>query len=288
MSCCLATVNIVPGALPAEELGNGAKAMLQDGLFTRFPKPDYGFAAHVGPMPIHYVTVKQGIVSSASDSIYITFHGVGAHGSMPDKSIDPIVEGVHFVDDVQTVISRQKDPQKFGVITVGSFNAGTVANIIPDHADLQLTVRSFDPEVRKLLNEGITATAQAVANMAHAPAPDVRHVAAVSAVINDSALGSAAATVLERALGGENVTLAPEYLGGATASEDYSEYVAAGITRSVFFAIGGYDPATIERYKAEGKLLPVNHSPQFAPVPEPTVRTGVRTLTLAVLMVTSR
>ena len=271
---------------PAEELGTGAKAMLEDGLFTRFPKPDYGFAAHVGPMPIHQVMVKQGVVSSAADSIYITFHGVGAHGSMPDKSIDPIVEGARFVDDVQTVISRQKDPQKFGVITVGSFNAGTVANIIPDHADLQLTVRSFDPDVRKLLNEGITATAQAVATMAHAPAPDIRHVMGISSVVNDSALGAGAATLLTQALGAQNVTLVPEYKPGANASEDYSEYVVAGMTPSVFFNIGGDDPATIERYKAEGKLLPVNHSPYFAPVPEPTIRTGVQTLTLAVLMVT--
>jgi hippurate hydrolase len=270
---------------PAEELIGGARAMLADGLFTRFPRPDYGFAAHVGSMPIHQVMVKQGVVTSASDTIRITFHGVGAHGSMPDKSIDPIVEGAHFVDDVQTVISRQKDPQKFGVITVGSFNAGTVANIIPDHADLQLTLRSFDPDVRKLLNDGVAATANAVAAMAHAPAPDVQHSAGTAPVVNDPALSAGAAAILAQALGTQNVTLIPEYRPGGSASEDYSEYVSAGLSRSVFFNIGGYDPATIARYKDEGKPLPGNHSPYFAPVPEPTIRTGVETLALAVMMV---
>jgi amidohydrolase len=270
---------------PAEEIISGAKAMLADGLFTRFPKSDYGFAAHVAPTPTGMVTIKQGVVTSASDTIQVTFHGVGAHGSMPDKSIDPIVEGARFVTDVQTVISRQKDPQAFGVITIGAFNAGTVANIIPDSAKLQLTLRSFDPNVRKLLNEGVAITAKAVADMAHAPAPEVKHVYGTSAVINDSALAADATSVLKVAFGNQNVTTVPDYLQGGSASEDYSEFVSAGMTKSVFFAIGGYDPNTIARYKAEGKPLPVNHSPFFAPVPEPTIRAGVETLTLAVLMV---
>lgn len=117
---------------PAEEEVSGAKAMLDDGLFTRFPKPDYGFAAHVDPSPAGQVGVKQGPTTSAVDTILITFKGVGAHGSMPDRGIDPIVEGAHFVTDVQAVIARMKDPWKFGVVTVGSFHAGTVSNIIPE------------------------------------------------------------------------------------------------------------------------------------------------------------
>jgi hippurate hydrolase len=270
---------------PAEEIVSGAKAMLADGLFAKFPRPDYGFAAHVDPSPTGTVVVKQGVVTSASDTILITFKGVGAHGSAPDKSIDPIVEGAHFVNDVQTVISRQKDPQKFGVVTVGSFNAGTVANIIPDHADLQLTLRSYDPEVRKVLNDGVVATANAVAMMAHAPEPDIRHPFAANPVHNDSALAAAMATMLKTALGDGNVSLVPEEKPGWTASEDYSEFVDAGMPHSVYFSIGGYAPETITKYKAEGKPLPSNHSPFFAPVPEPTIRTGVQTLTLAVLSV---
>ncbi len=270
---------------PAEEIVAGAKAMLADGLFAKFPKPDYGFAAHVDPSPIGTVVVKQGVMTSSSDTILITFKGVGAHGSMPDKSIDPIVEGAHFVNDVQTVISRQKDPQKFGVVTVGSFHAGSVANIISDHAELQLTLRSYDPDVRKVLNDGVVTTANAVAMMAHAPAPEIQHPFVSNPVHNDSALAASTAAVLKAALGDRNVTLVSEEKPGWTASEDYSEFVDAGMPHSVYFAIGGYAPETIAKYKAEDKPLPVNHSPYFAPVPEPTIRTGVETLTLAVLSV---
>jgi amidohydrolase len=270
---------------PAEEIVSGAKAMLSDGLFSRFPKPDYGFAAHVDPSPIGRVVVKQGVATSSSDTILITFKGVGAHGSSPDKSIDPIIEGAHFINDVQTVISRQKDPQKFGVVTVGSFHAGTVANIISDHADLQLTLRSYDPEVRKVLNDGVVTTANAVAVMSNAPAPDIQHPFAANPVHNDSALAASTTVILKTALGDDNVSLVSEEKPGWTASEDYSEFVDAGMPHSVYFTIGGTAPETIARYKAEGKPLPSNHSPFFAPVPKPTISTGVQTLTLAVLSV---
>jgi hippurate hydrolase len=270
---------------PAEEIISGAKAMLADDLFSRFPKPDYGFAAHVTPGPAGNVTVKQGVVSSASDTVYVTFHGVGAHGSMPDKSIDPIVEGARFVMDLQTVISRQKDPQAFGVVTVGAFSGGTVANIISDHADLQITIRSFDPAVRTLLNEGVKTTADAVAMMSRAPAPDVKHMFGAASVHNDDALSAQAAQMLRGTLGDKRVTLVPATMPGGTASEDYSEFVMAGMPHSVFFAISGQDPKLVADMSAQGKPLPVNHSPYFAPLPEPAIRTGVETLTLAVLMV---
>jgi hippurate hydrolase len=268
---------------PAEEKIGGAKAMLADGLFTRFPKPDYAFAAHVTPDVAGHVVVKQGTVSSASDSVIVTFHGQGAHGSMPDKSIDPIVMGAHFVDDVQTVISRQKDPQKFGVITVGAFNAGFAPNIIPDTAVLKLTLRSYDADVRKLLLDGVDTTARAVATMAHADAPDVAHTEGTASVINDPALAARLAGVLQSALGDGHVALVPATMPGGTASEDYSEFVNAGVPQSVFFAVGGSDPAMLARLKSEGKPVPVNHSPFFAPQPEPAIRTGVETLVLAVL-----
>lgn len=273
---------------PSEELGAGAAAMLADGLFTRFPRPDYAFAAHVGAAPAGDVSVKQGVVTSNADSIRVTFNGQGAHGSMPDKSIDPIVMGARFVEDVQTVISRQKDPQKFGVVTVGSFHAGTVANIIPDSAVLQLTLRSFEPEVRKLLIDGVTTTARAVADMSHAPAPVVTRFEGASSVINDDALAASTSAVLQSALGAGRVTLEPAFKPGWTASEDYSEFVKAGVSKSVFFSIGGSDPKLLERLKAEGKPVPVNHSPFFAPLADPSIRTGVEVLTLAVLGVASK
>ena len=270
---------------PAEEEISGARAMLADGLFSRFPRPEYGFAAHVGPALAGTVLVKQGVVSSASDAMTITFRGIGAHGAMPDKSIDPIIEGTHFVDDVQTVISREKDPQQFGVVTVGAFNAGTVGNIIPDHADLQLTLRSFDPGVRRLLIQGVTDTAVAVAQMAHAPAPLVLHPRGTGSVVNDPALAASVSTVVGAALGQQNVTLVPAYAPGGSASEDYSEYGAAGLTKSVYFSIGGYTQATLDRYQAAGNPVPVNHSPEFAPDPRASIRAGVETLSLAVILV---
>jgi hippurate hydrolase len=270
---------------PAEETVEGAKAMLADGLFTRFPKPDVGFAAHVGPTAFGTVTVKDGAVSSASDGIDIVFNGRGAHGSMPDKSIDPIVMGARFVSDVQTVISRQKDPQAFGVVTVGSFQSGTVDNIIPDSAELKLTLRSYSPEIRKLLIEGVERTAKASAEMSNAAPPTITYLHGTAAVHNDGALAVRVAAVLETAFGSE-LKFVPATLPGATASEDYSEYIDAGVP-SVFLGIGGDDPKMLADYKADGKPVPVNHSPYFAPVPEPTIRTGVMALTLAVLMVTA-
>ena len=270
---------------PAEELVSGGKAMLADGLFTRFPKPDYGFAAHVGTGLAGTVVVKQGPMTSAVDTILITFKGVGSHGSMPDKGIDPIVEAAHFVTDVQSVVAREKDPFKFGVVTIGSFHAGSVSNIIPDHADLQLTLRSYDPDVRRVINEGVERTARAEADMARAPAPDIRHTFTAGPVINDPALASATATRLTAALGAR-VQFLPESAPGWTASEDYSEFVSAGMPHSVYFAIGGYPQDVIDRYKAAGKPLPVNHSPLFAPDHTSTIRTGIEVLTLAVLGVT--
>ena len=273
-------------AQPAEEMVSGATAMLADGLFTRFPKPDYGFAAHVDAGLAGTVHVKQGPTTSAVDTINIRFIGVGAHGSMPDRSIDPIVEGAHFVTDVQSVIAREKDPWKFGVVTVGAFHAGTVSNIISDHADLQLTLRSYDPDVRKIINEGVERTARAEAEMAHAPAPEIRHTFTASPVINDPALAADTAARLKAGLGLEKVTLVPVSAPGWTASEDYSELVTAGMTHSVYMSIGGDTQATIDRYKAERKPLPVNHSPFFAPDHTIAIRTGIEALTLAVLGVT--
>jgi hippurate hydrolase len=268
---------------PAEEAIEGAKAMLADGLFTRFPKPDYAFAAHVAPTAFGTVTIKDGMESSNSDAVDIVFNGRGAHGSMPDKSIDPIVMGAHFVSDVQAVVSRQKDPQAFGVITVGSFQSGTVENIIPEKAELKLTLRSYSPTVRNALLDGVTTTAKAVSAMANAPEPTITHLHGTASVKNDSALAARANAVLTAALG-DKVTFIPATAPGITASDDFSEFVDAGVP-GVFFGIGGDDPKMLAEYQAQGKPVPVNHSPYFAPVPEPTIRSGVIVLTLAVMMV---
>lgn len=267
---------------PAEELGTGAKAMLDDGLFTRWAKPDFAFAAHVAPLPAGLVIVKDGVVSSASDAVDITFKGVGAHGSMPEKSIDPVMMGSRFVTDVQSVISREKDPKAFGVITVGSFVAGTVGNIIPDHADLKLTLRSYDEATRKLLLDGVERTARTVTEMARAPLPTITHQGGTAAVVNTSALTQRTAAMLKTGLGPE-VLFVPASESGGSASEDYSEFVKAGVP-SVYFAVGGLDPAVFAKAQADKRQVPVNHSPDFAPLPEPTIKRGAEVLTLAVLM----
>lgn len=272
-------------AQPAEEQLKGAKAMLDDGLFTRFAKPDYGFAAHVGSGETGTVLIKDGVTSSNSDSLQITFKGRGGHGSMPSATIDPIVMGAHFVTDVQAVISRQKDANAFGVVTVGAFQAGTVGNIIPDTATLKLSLRSFDKDVRQLLLDGVKRTAEASAAMSMAPVPEVKWLYGTAAVFNDHALAERAAAEL-KAAGGDRVTYVPATAPGWSASEDWSAFVDAGVP-SVYFTIGGYDAATLAAFKAKGEAVPSNHSPFFAPDHDKAIRTGIRTLTLAVLMVTT-
>lgn len=270
-------------AQPAEETVSGAKAMLDDGLFARFGKPDYGFAAHVGPFAAGSIMIKEGILTSASDALRITFKGRGGHGSMPSATIDPVLMGSRFVNDVQSIISREKDAASFGVITVGSFQAGTVGNIIPDQAVLNLSLRSFTPEVRTTLNEGVARTARAVADMAGAPAPDIQYLSGTAANRNDPAL-TARLEPLMKAEFGERVAIVPAHVAGSSASEDYSQYVDAGVP-STFFAVGGYDPERLAGYKARGEAVPSNHSPYFAPEPQPAIRAGVEVLALAVLSV---
>ncbi len=266
---------------PSEENIRGAKAMVDDGLFKRFQKPDYGFALHVTPFPYGQVFYKPGPVTSSADSIELTFHGKGGHGSMPAATIDPILIASRFVDDVQSLVSRETDPMKFSVVTIGAFQAGSAGNIIPDQALLRGTVRTFDPDVRKHLLSGIRRIAQAEAQMASAPEPEIRmDFESTGPVINDAALTTRTVEAL-KPLFGENLVLQPQAGSG---SEDYSVFIEAGVP-SLFLAVGGLDPDMIAKARKEGQAVPVNHSPLFAPVPEPTIRTGVKAMALAVMNV---
>ena len=258
--------------------------MVADGLFTRFPKPDFGFAAHVSNDPLGKVTVKQGAVSSNSDTVRITFKGRGGHGSMPSETIDPIIMGSRFVMDVQTVVSRQKDPFSFGVVTIGAFQSGSAPNIIPDEASIALTIRSFSPSVREQLVSGVIRTARTVAEMSSAPEPEINHVKGASSVINDNGLAASVASALRGATS-DTIDLVPESAPGGSASEDYSEFVAASGMRSVYLGIGGYLPAVIEDHKARSAALPTNHSPYFLPEAASTIPVGSRALALAALSV---
>ncbi|MDI3380044.1 amidohydrolase [Xenophilus aerolatus] len=268
-------------AQPSEETVSGAKAMVEDGLFKRFPKPDYAFALHTSPSPFGFVGYRAGPVTSASDSLEITFKGRGGHGSAPHVTIDPIAIGAHFVTDVQTVVSREKDPAEFGVVTIGAFQAGTAGNIIPDAAKLSGTIRSYKPEVRTKLLDGIRRTALASAAMAGAPEPDVRLGADTStaAVNNNEAVVQRTVASLKAQFGDPKVV----QVQPITASEDFSVFTDAGIP-SMFFFVGVTDPKDVaESMKKGGKPLPFNHSPYFAPVPEPSIKIGVQAMTTAVL-----
>lgn len=266
---------------PAEETVSGAKAMLADGLYTRFGKPDYALALHVRNSPAGHLMLKPGTWTSAADSLEITFKGRGAHGSMPSESIDPIVMAAHFVSDVQTIISREKNAAQFGVITVGSFHAGTAANIIPDRAVLQLTLRSYDPKVRALLLDGVKRTAAATAAMANAPAPDIVVTASAAAVQNDVALTARTAALFRR-LFGADVELRPAESDPISASEDFSEFGSAGVP-SMDYTLGSYDPKVLAEDQAKGVPVPVNHSPLFSPAMEPTIGVGVKAMSFAVM-----
>jgi hippurate hydrolase len=268
-------------AQPAEELGAGARAMLDDGLFTRFPKPDIAFALHTDPAPLNTVEYNVGAVTSNADSFEITFKGRGGHGSAPHMTLDPVLMAAHFITDVQSVVSREKDPFEFGVVTVGAVQAGSAGNIIPDSAVLRGTIRSYKPEVRAKLLEGLRRTARAEAQLSNAPEPEVTLTDAGSAVVNDERIVATTEAVLKANLGAGNVKRVPPI----TASEDFSEYGKQGVP-SMFFFVGVIDPQQFaDAKKPGGKPVPFNHSPMFAPVPEPSIKTGVKAMSLAVMNV---
>jgi hippurate hydrolase len=265
-------------AQPAEEIVSGAKAMIADGLFTRFPKPDFGFALHDGPGAFGTISYRVGIGSSNSDSLYVKFRGRGGHGAAPQATIDPVMMAARFVVDVQSVISREKDPTEFGVVSIGAIHGGTAENIIPDDVTLLGTIRTFKPEVRAKMLAGIERTAKSVAAMSDAPPPEIKITEGAKAVINDPGVVAIGEKVLKAAFGDKFRTSPP-----GTPSEDYSEFVNAGVP-SMFFNIGVYEPERVAAARdGSGPPLPSNHSPLFAPVPKPTIETGVTAMTLAVL-----
>jgi hippurate hydrolase len=271
-------------AQPAEETGGGAKAMLADGLFTRFPKPDVAFALHSWPLAYGTVGFNEGTVSSNSDGLEIVFKGRGGHGSAPDKALDPIAIAARFVTDVQTVVSREKDPKEFGVVTIGAIHGGTVGNIIPDSVQVRGTIRSYSPEVRTKLLDGVRRVANASAAMAGAPAPEIQLTANGAAIVNDNDLVRKTEAVFKDAFGAANAQRMP----AMTASEDFSLYALQGVP-AMFFFTGIYDPKMVaESQRPGGTPIAFNHSPYYAPVPEPSIKTAARAMSLAVLNVMAR
>ncbi len=257
---------------PAEETITGAKRMIEDGLMTRFPKPDVALALHVGnELPAGKVGVGSGYRFSNADSLRITIYGKGGHGSMPNSTIDPIVIAARVVVTLQTIVSREVRPGEVAVVTVGYIQAGTKNNIIPDHAELGLTVRSYKPEVRKQVLAAIERITKAEANAAGATQePKIEHVEGTDAVYNDPALARRMQGVLEATLGKDNVVVEEPGM----ASEDFSYFTAQGVP-SFYFSLGGADPEKYAEAKSTGTNLPSNHSPLFAPDVDPALHTGI-------------
>jgi hippurate hydrolase len=257
---------------PAEETISGAAAMVKDGLFTRFPRPDDVLALHVGSgLSAGKVGVTSGIYDSNADSLRITIFGKGGHGSAPHTAVDPIVIAARTILSLQTIVAREVKPGEFAVVTVGYINAGTKNNIIPDQAELGLTVRTYKPEVRKQVLEAISRITKAEAEAARAPRPpSVERFESTNAVYNDPELTQRMRAVLERTLTKEDVITE----GPTTASEDFSVFPEQGIP-GFYLSLGGADPRKLEEAHAAGTQLPSNHSPLFAPDVDPALHTAI-------------
>ena len=257
---------------PAEETISGAKKMVEDGFMTRFPKPDVAVALHVGNwLPSGKVGPGSGYRLSNADSLRITIYGKGGHGSMPASTIDPIVIAARTIVSLQTIVSREVKPGEPAVITVGYIQAGNKNNIIPDQAELGLTVRSYKPEVRKQLLAAIERIAKAESEAGGATrAPLIERYEFTDGVYNDPALDQRLGKVLESALGKDRV----EAVEPLMVSEDFSYFTAQGIP-SFYLWLGGAEPQKFAEAKASGVSMPSNHSPLFAPDLDPTLHTGI-------------
>jgi amidohydrolase len=257
---------------PAEETISGAKAMLDDGLLKRFPKPDVAVALHVGnELAAGTVGITPGVYNTNADSLRITIYGKGGHGAAPQTTVDPIVIAARTIMALQTIVSREVKPGELAIVTVGYIHAGTKNNIIPDQAEMGLTVRTNKPEVRKQVLEAIARITKEEAEAGGArPRPLIDHYEGTDLVYNDPALAQRLRGALESALGKENV-IADEPI---TASEDFSYFVEQGIP-GFYFSLGGADPEKLAQAKAAGTRLPSNHSSLFAPDVDPALRTGI-------------
>jgi amidohydrolase len=265
---------------PGEETAEGAQAMIDDGLFRRFPEPAVILGQHVMVGPAGTVAGRIGAITSAADSLQIRLFGRGAHGSMPQASIDPVVMAAATVMRLQTIVSREVAAADSAVVTVGALQAGTKENVIPDEAIIKLNVRTFDEGVRKHVLAAIERIVNAEAAASGAPRPpEIKTLDHYPLNVNDAEATRRVADAFRRHFSAERVRVT----GPAPASEDFGSFGTEWHVPSVFWFVGGTDPDTYARAKDAGRLneLPVNHSPLFAPVIHPTLETGVEALVTA-------
>jgi len=257
---------------PAEETISGAKRMIDDGLFTRFPKPVVGIALHVGNgLPAGQIGITPGIYNTNADSLRITIYGKGGHGAAPNSTIDPVVIAAKTILSLQTIVSREVKPGEMAVVTVGYVRAGTKNNIIPDQAELGLTVRTYKADVRHQVLTAITRVVKAEALAGGAQQePLIEHYESTDSVYNDPGLAERLRAPLEAVLGKDNViTTEP-----IAPSEDYAFFIAQGVP-SLYMSLGGADPRKYAESQNTGVGLPSNHSPYFAPDVDPALHTGI-------------
>jgi amidohydrolase len=265
---------------PGEETGQGARAMIEDGMVKRFPKPAVILGQHVMPLSAGQIGWRTGTMLSAGDSWEVTLFGRGAHGSMPQKSIDPVVMAASAVMRLQTVVSREVAMTDAAVVTVGTLHAGMNENVIPDRALLRLNVRTFKEQVRTRVLAAIKRILEAEAAASGAPRPPEFSVLSEFPLTrNDEAATRKAVAALQDRFGADRVT----EISPATASEDFGLFGAAWNVPTVFWVIGGIDPTMYAQAQNAGKLdeLPANHAPDFAPVIHPTLRTGIEAMLAA-------
>ena len=265
---------------PAEETGTGAQAMVDDGLLTRFPKPDVILGQHVMKGPAGSIGWRSGVVTSAGDSLQVRLFGRGAHGSMPEASVDPVVMAAATVLRLQTIVAREVAATDAAVVTVGALQAGTKENVIPDEAVIKLNVRTFDANVRTRVLAAIERIVKAEAAASGAPKPpEITPLDRYTLVTNDAEATAQVVEAFRRHFPAERMRETKP----APASEDFGTFGAAWHAPSVFWFVGGTDPDQYAKAKAAGRTadLPTNHSPHFAPVLHPTLETGVETLVTA-------
>jgi amidohydrolase len=267
---------------PGEETAQGAQAMIDDGLLERFPTPDVVLGQHVMVGPAGTVAGSSGPITSAADSLQIRLFGRGAHGSMPQASIDPVVMAASIVLRLQTIVSREIAATDAAVVTIGVLQAGTKENVIPDDAMIKLNVRTFDAGVRKHVLDAIERIVNAEAEASGAPRkPEITPLDRYPLNVNDETASNRIAAAFRDYFSPDRV----KHTGPAPASEDFGCFGTAWQVPSVFWFVGGNDPETYAKAKAAGKLneLPVNHSPKFAPILHPTLETGIEALVVGAL-----
>ncbi|MCA9247309.1 MAG: amidohydrolase [Planctomycetales bacterium] len=266
---------------PAEERGEGAKAMLDDGLFRRFPKPDFAIALHVdAALETGKVGYRAGYSLANVDSVDIKIHGRGGHGAYPHTTIDPIVIAARLVLDLQTIVSREVKPIEPSVITVGAIHGGTKHNVIGDTCELQITVRSYSQEVRRQLHDAIRRKAKAATDSSGAPGPEVEISEGTPSLWNDPELGERVAQAFRAEIGDDNVTSAEPSMGG----EDFSRYGLAGVP-IMMYRLGSVNGDRLAKLSADGATPPSLHSPFYYPDAKPALMTGCRTMIAAALTV---